>query len=102
MLTKRTERCAVARREPDGGHAAQHLCNIEMASRRLCPLYDSAWPKHALVEPRNTIRDARAAVAREVSDIEVLKTFVRPDHDKTHSAQTGCADWDAMWLRRDA
>jgi hypothetical protein len=41
MLTKRTERCAVARTEPDGGHAAQHLSNIEMASRRLCPpLYE--------------------------------------------------------------
>src|SRR5438128_9616074 len=36
MLTKRTERCAVARREPDGGHAAQHLSNIETGSRRLC------------------------------------------------------------------
>src|SRR5437870_901146 len=42
MLTKRTERCAVARRgEADGGHAAQHLSNIEMASRRLCPPYGS-------------------------------------------------------------
>ncbi len=40
-LTKRTERCAVARREPDGGHAAQHLSNIEMASRRLSPPYGS-------------------------------------------------------------
>ena len=35
MLTKRAERCAVARRERDGGHAAQHLSNIEMASRRV-------------------------------------------------------------------
>jgi hypothetical protein len=26
---------------PDGGHAAQHLCNIEMMSRRLCPPYGS-------------------------------------------------------------
>src|SRR5947208_10283879 len=33
--------CAVARRVPDGGHAAQHLCNIEIASRRLCPTYGS-------------------------------------------------------------
>jgi hypothetical protein len=42
MLTKRTERCAVARRgEPGGGHAAQHLSNIEMARRRLCPPYGS-------------------------------------------------------------
>ncbi|MEA2949936.1 MAG: hypothetical protein QOI40_5266 [Alphaproteobacteria bacterium] len=41
MLTKRTERCAVAREAPDGGHAAQHLSNIEMASRRLCPPYGS-------------------------------------------------------------
>jgi len=41
MLTKRTERCAVARGESDGGHAAQHLSNIEMASRRLCPPYGS-------------------------------------------------------------
>src|SRR3954453_17288906 len=37
MLTKRAERCAVARRGPGGGHAAQHLSNIEMASRRLLP-----------------------------------------------------------------
>jgi hypothetical protein len=41
MLTERTERCAVARGEPDGGHAAQHLSNIKMASRRLCPPYGS-------------------------------------------------------------
>ena len=41
MPAKRTERCAVARGEPDGGHVAQHLSNIEMASRRLCPPYGS-------------------------------------------------------------
>src|SRR4051812_20009414 len=42
MLTKRTERCAVARRGELGGrHAAQHLRNIEMAYRRLCPPYGS-------------------------------------------------------------
>jgi len=37
-LNKRTERCAVARRgEPDGGHAAQHPSNIEMAKQALFP-----------------------------------------------------------------
>jgi hypothetical protein len=42
MLTKRTERRAVARRgEPDGGHAAHQLSNIEMARMRLCPPYGS-------------------------------------------------------------
>src|SRR5882757_10348190 len=53
MLTKRTERCAVARREPDGGHAAQHLSNIEMASRRLCPTASESTAAVVVPSPRS-------------------------------------------------
>src|SRR6266567_1680238 len=62
-LTKRTERCAVARREPYGGHAAQHLSNIEMASRRLCPPYGSMWPEHALGLAEHACRKRKIDVA---------------------------------------
>ena len=74
MLTKRTGRCAVARREPDGGHAAQHLSGIEMASRRLCPPYgfDVTGTCSSKLS-RRTRRDRRRF--RSVSGLSASQTF---------------------------